>query len=118
MPTHTIHTMYYTFHQNNIGGGFIQNTGVGAYLIIESQNAEEAQRKARAIACEFGAAGFGADRRWDYFYITEDEATMQPEIHGLPPEEYLIGKFRRNETAVVHHYCGKVRSIEAKETNA
>lgn len=82
--------MFYTYDQNNSGGGFVSNDSVTYTVIIEAPSAGEADTKAEEIGIYFDD-GYNVDcpccgprwgRTWD------DEGTETPTIYGKPVEEY------------------------------
>ena len=75
--------MFYTFMQNNSGGQFDGYE----YVIIESDNAEEANLLAKEYNIYFGGVDSGLDcsccgDRW--YQAREKRATEEPRIYGVP----------------------------------
>lgn len=77
--------MFYTYDQNNSGGGFIVGDSVTYTVIIEAASASEADTKAEEIGIYFDddyevdcpCCGTRWSRAWD-------EGTETPTIYGKP----------------------------------
>jgi len=81
--------MFYTFNQNNSGGGFDHDPamGIGATVIIEADSAEQANKRAVEIGLYFKGVRDGHDceccgDRWHE--CRDDEGTETPERYGMP----------------------------------
>ncbi len=82
--------MFYTYNQNNSGGGFIVRDGVTYSVIIEASSASEADAKAEEIGIYFDddytvdcpCCGPRWSRAWD------SDADEQPTIYGKPVVDY------------------------------
>lgn len=76
---------YYTFRQNNSGGGFDVTDTLDVYVIIKANSAEEANDKLVLLGGYFDGCADGidcpccGDRWWPVF---ESDATQQPEIYS------------------------------------
>jgi hypothetical protein len=75
---------YYTFNQNNSGGGFDHDprTGVGVYVIIQAQSEEDAIERAERIGLYFDGRGDCpcCGNRWGSPYPLD--GTDEPRIYG------------------------------------
>lgn len=97
----TIKTKFYTFSQNNSGGGWIKDNNLDQEVIIEAQNLDEAINKAMNLGIYFNGVEKGLDcdccgDRWYEPYL--EEGTDEPKIDSYPPEG----------TWLIHYYDGKV----------
>lgn len=111
-----IETKFYAFDQNNSGGYFIddEQNGVCEVVIIEAQNANEANSKLN----EIGEKVDGFDdfcpccgERW--YYVDESEARETPSIYSTPIEEYEGSMFRK--ACYIHYYDGTIKFHEFKK---
>lgn len=81
---------FYTYEQNNSGGGFVSNNHVTYTVIIEASNASEADAKAEEIGIYFDddyevdcpCCGTRWTRAW------EGSGKETPTIFGQPVAEY------------------------------
>lgn len=73
--------MFYTYSQNNSGGYF---KGPAEYMIIEADNAEEANTIAEEHGLYFDLRGDCAccGHRWRP--VDDEEGTVGPELYGRP----------------------------------
>jgi hypothetical protein len=84
--------MFYTYDQNNSGGVFDVNEWVTKFVIVEADNAADADKRAQDIVgIYFNGVDDGIDcpccgDRWYSTYRKGDDAPM---IYGKPPEEYV-----------------------------
>jgi hypothetical protein len=83
--------MFFTFGQNNSGGSFINDGYVTHYVIVEADNADEANKIAENIGIYFDGCDQDMDcpccgDRWSRQYGNRD-GTEAPEIYGNPPDE-------------------------------
>jgi hypothetical protein len=80
--------MFYTYDQNNSGGGFDYDdeAGISCYVIVEADSADEADDRARTIGLYFD--GYGdcecCGDRWSGAW----RGTERPEIWGRSIIEY------------------------------
>lgn len=96
--------MFYNFDQNNSGGSFVTNDKVCHYVIIEADNAKQANDKAENIGIYFNGAEDDidcpcCDDRW-YSQWDDDAGEETPMIYGLQPSEYSDYFAKENEV-----YC-------------
>lgn len=79
--------MFYTYDQNNSGGGFSHNRerGIGYCVSIEADNRTEATNKARDIGIYFDGCYEGIDCSCcgDRWYDSPEEAD-EPLMYGRP----------------------------------
>lgn len=80
--------MFYTFGQNNSGGSFHNDRtlGIGSYVIVEADDFEHANERAREIGLYFDGVDSGDDceccgDRW-YPKWEGDKGTPTPMIYG------------------------------------
>ena len=76
---------FYTFSQNNSGGFF---TGPAEYVIIEAQDAQDANRRAEEAGLYFNGCESGSDcpccgDRWSEQW-SDDYGDAEPMIYGKP----------------------------------
>lgn len=82
--------MFYTYDQNNSGGGFMSNDSVTFTVIIEASSADEANDRAEEIGIYFDddyemdcpCCGPRWSRAW------ESDGAETPTIYGKPVAEY------------------------------
>lgn len=108
--------MFFTFHQNNSGGGFVTNAadGISHYVIIEAASAADANQKAEALGVYFDGVDEGFDckccgDRW--YRVSADEATETPEVYGKPPDEHRDSFVKREPHTFVHYLDGRIKSF-------
>ena len=88
---------YYTFNQNNSGGGFHTDEAVAEYVIIQAYSAEDANERAENIGIYFNGVDSGMDcpccgDRW--YHVSERDGYSVPAIYGTPLEELFKKKKR------------------------
>ena len=110
--------MYYHFNQNNSGGSFVINdTGLSDNVIIEAENANEANKIAENIGIYFNGCykGFDCDCCGDRWYPTCDrEGKQEPMIYDKPAKEYTS---YWSKHCFIHYKNGVVEKILYKEEN-
>lgn len=109
--------MFFTFHQNNSGGNFVIDRLVAPYVIIEADNADEANIIAEEIGIYFNGAGdFGPDCPCcgDRWYPAEGEGTELPEVHGEPYYKASRVCVGRGETIVRIYYADGTTEVYPK----
>ncbi len=85
-------TKFYTFDQNNSGGGFDYQPekGIGHYVIVEAYSVADANRRAEAIGLYFDGLPDCSccGNRWSEQWSCrgEDPGTDVPELYGEPME--------------------------------
>lgn len=80
---------YFTYRQNNSGGKF---TEPALYVIVEADNAAQADMRAAVVGLYFDGCAIGFDcsccgDRW--YRAHEGDATKRPEIWGQPISQYI-----------------------------
>lgn len=108
MPKYEVETKFYTEGQNNSGGYFIDNEDVGHYVIIEAENAEQAEKKLNEIVEGYSEYCDCCGERWNAYW-TADSGTTEPTIYGEPVAEYhsMWGGH-----AVIYYYDGTKKRIK------
>jgi hypothetical protein len=83
--------MFFHFSQNNSGGNFAIDEDVAHHVIIESRNANEANRKAESIGIYFDGVDNGRDCDCcgDRWHSVWGQGDAEPLIYGDPPEQYV-----------------------------
>ena len=109
----TVETKYFSFNQNNSGGGFDINekNGIGEYVIIEALNKEHACTRAEEIGIYFDGQSAGIDcrccgDRWDEPW---EGGTDSPMLYGKALSSIACAKpemYRSN--IFVHRLNGDV----------
>lgn len=110
--------MFYTYSQNNSGGSFHydERAGISHYVIIEAENADEANEKAEYIGLYFdGDADCSCcGNRW-YAAYDEHDGSVEPEIYGKPADLFGTGewdhKWMKGYEAFVHYNDGRMGMI-------
>ncbi|MNK14413.1 hypothetical protein D3C87_325360 [compost metagenome] len=80
--------MFYTYRQNNSGGNFVVDDSVTYNVIIESNNAAQANTLAQSVGLYFGG-GWDCPccgDRWSSAW--DDEGDAEPMVYGTPVKEY------------------------------
>lgn len=81
--------MFFTFDQNNTGGGYVENDSVCRYVIIQADNFEDANSIAETVGIYFDGCESGIDcdccgDRWDR-QSSNNDGTVLPELaYGEP----------------------------------
>lgn len=84
--------MFFTFGQNNSGGTFDIDHNVAHFVIIEADNADEANSIAESKGIYFDGCDLGQDcdccgDRW-YRQWKDDNGSVEPGIYGQNPQTY------------------------------
>jgi hypothetical protein len=114
---------FFTFSQNNSGGGFHFNdaAGIANYVIVEAESAEAACAKAEAIGLYFDGCASNRDcdccgDRWHRPYDNGDDV---PLIYGADPrkEDEIVTAFARESRpyCYIHFANGDRNAIVAKK---
>lgn len=87
--------MFYTFDQNNSGGSFQTDDNVTLYVIIEADDANEANEKAEMIGLYFDGSGdcLCCGDRWYEAYDSEYGSHDTPQLYGEDPIEHGNGPY-------------------------
>ncbi|AQR77216.1 hypothetical protein ABNB59_17200 [Paenibacillus larvae] len=109
--------MYFTFYQSNPGGFTIVNDSVCDVVIIETDTADQANKKAEEIGIYFDGCSTGNDcpccgDRWDAQY-SDDKGTEEPELYGVPVYEVKSGLFRSQ--AYIYHLDGTKEVVNFRD---
>jgi hypothetical protein len=104
--------MFFTFSQNNSGGGFDfdETAGISEYVIVEAATAEEANERAESIGLYFDGEG-DCECCGDRWYGASDySASDVPSIHDEPVESATVSfKWMGDDPeAFVHYSDGRV----------
>ncbi|MER2039995.1 MAG: hypothetical protein ABS944_17765 [Solibacillus sp.] len=100
---------YFTAHQNNSGGYFIQNDDVKEVVIIQAENAIIANKLLLQITEEYSEYCSCCGERWDEFW-DDSEGTDVPEIYGTSVYETSESLFRKS--AIIYHANGRKEIVE------
>lgn len=102
---------FFTFSQNNSGGSFIDNGSLGDYVVIEADNADDANERAMALGIYFNGVDEGIDcdccgNRW---YEVSGEGDDVPSKYGEPfTKEH---KSYSGVKSYIHYLDGKVEVV-------
>ncbi|MGW3072762.1 DUF7296 family protein [Kitasatospora sp. NPDC001132] len=116
--------MFYTYNQNNSGGGFDYDAerGISVFVIVEADSAEGADARAREIGLYFDGVEDGNDcdccgDRWSEAWSGD----QVPSIYGTPLENHRpYGTWMGDlPEAYVHYADGRVvgRVFETSGSN-
>lgn len=107
-------TKFYTYSQNNSGGGFDvdEKAGICEYVIIEATSPDDADSRAENIGLYFDGCGDGRDcsccgDRWGRAWDDGDDV---PSVYGQPVESTTKSWFR--ERAFVHYIDGTFKEFK------
>jgi hypothetical protein len=106
--------MFFTFSQNNSGGGFDfdEAAGISEYVIVEADSAEDANERAESIGLYFDGDGDCecCGNRWSAQWVGYDRGDEVPSIYDEPVESatVLIKWMGDNPEAFVHYADGRV----------
>jgi hypothetical protein len=83
---------FFTYYQNNSGGGFDydEDRGIAHYVIVEADDADEANKLAESHGLYFDGCDDGRDcdccgDRW--YRASDHNASDLPEVYGDTPED-------------------------------
>lgn len=113
-------TKFYTFRQNNSGGGFVYDPdeGIGLYVIIEADDEDHAIRRAEEIGLYFDGVESRGDceccgDRW-YPDYDSDALPSEPMVGDETPEEAVAhgedGFYGMDKTIFIHYLSGEIRA--------
>jgi hypothetical protein len=111
----TDETRFFTFDQNNSGGVFDLTDDVTHWVIIEAEDAAEANAKLEHLGGYFDGCESGRDcsccgDRW-YAQMDEDAGEPEPMIYGHTPSEYVTDRpfmwMPEGKEVVVHYADGR-----------
>lgn len=90
--------MFYHFSQNNSGGSFHFNKekGITCHVVIEADNASEANAIAEEIGIYFDGCSTGRDcsccgDRWNEVWEIDREEV--PSVYGSPVQEFINSEY-------------------------
>ena len=113
---------FYTYRQNNSGGGFVQDhkQGISVFVCIEAESASQADDLAEQIGLYFNGCDTGADcsccgDRWYHAY--KDDGTNTPMMYD---QDISKGEFKENFLVwmkdgiegYIHYLNGKVKKVK------
>lgn len=100
--------MFFTYNQNNSGGWFDEQ--VGHYVIIEADNAEQADERAQGVGVYFNSEQDCecCGSRWYPAY----EGSPTPQVYGRSPEDHCRKGGWPFPSIVVHYADGTVKRYE------
>lgn len=109
---------FFTFNQNNSGGGFDydESAGISHFVIIEADSAKEAVFEAEDIGLYFNGDGDCSccGNRWSDWMDDEDQAE-EPMIYGFPAETYMDQEFShkwiKGFEGFIHYANGEIKGI-------
>lgn len=100
---------FYQFRQNNSGGSFDFNDadGITIAVIVEADNADEANRRAESIGIYFYGCDLGRDcdccgDRW--YPVSERDSDIQPCLYGQPVGDASGWQFGPDGKEICVHY--------------
>jgi hypothetical protein len=107
--------MFFTYRQNNSGGGFYEDEvrGIGIMVIVEADNADEANARAKDIGLYFDGEGDCpcCGRRWRNAY-PEEAGDEVPSLYGEPVEKYEATFPKWSDcTGYIHYKNGVIEKI-------
>lgn len=114
MEKREVETKFFTVSQNNSGGYFIENEDVGHYVIIEAENAKQAEEKLAEITEEYLEYCECCGERWFTWWDDED-GKGEPMIYTETVAEY---RDMCGGNAIVYYYDGTKRKFELNGGNA
>lgn len=109
-------TKFYTYNQNNSGGGFDHDevAGIGYMVIVEAYNVKQANALAESIGLYFD--GYGdcpcCGNRWHEAW--RDEGTDEPSSYGRPLDLSGEGNLNWGIPSYVHYLDGKILKISGQ----
>lgn len=111
--------MFYQFSQNNSGGRFTVNSRVAQFVVIEANNADEANARAKEVGMYFDGVYEELDCACcgDRWYPAYDGGTETPTVYGTPVESYKPNvKFTPRGEPLIHVYylSGEKKTVLAK----
>lgn len=113
----SVKVQYFTYGQNNSGGGFTYNPahGIGQFVIIEAINANHANQRAREIGLYFDGSESGMDcsccgDRW--YAVWDEKGTVTPMVYNETPDEWAANpdnfKWNMGKSIFVHYISGQI----------
>lgn len=107
---------FFQFSQNNPGGRFVTNNNLAQVVIIEANDALDANEIAERIGIYFNGVSEGQDckccgDRWDS--TSESDGSEEPLVYRMKINEYLK-KYPEDEIKI-HYKNGVVQHVVNKE---
>lgn len=105
-------TKFYTYSQNNSGGGFdFDQSGISHFVIIEAESPQQADEKATSIGIYFNGCDDDIDcpccgDRW--YSASDYNESETPSIYGKHPSKYKCMFFKDKPHTFVHYTDGKI----------
>lgn len=104
--------MFYNFRQNSSFGRWVTDENLTTNVIIEADNAEQANARAEALGIYFDGCDDDIDcpccgDRW--YPVSEFDAEETPSIYGEPASDWKHAKNRmiwNNPDVIIHHADG------------
>lgn len=106
---------FFTYRQNNSGGGFAIDENVKEYVIIEAHSSEKANKIAESIGVYFDGVYKGkgcscCGDRWSEHY--DSVGDTEPMIYDTPVYEADGGLFSKH--CIVHYLDGSKEVVKLK----
>jgi len=102
---------FFAYRQNNSGGSFDVDDNVNINVIIEANNADEADTIAESIGIYFNGCEDGLDcgccgDRWSRcsWGCSGDTGDEVPSLYGEPLPQNAAGEYIPDEDTVIHYY--------------
>lgn len=99
--------MFYTLNQNNSGGYLIQNDNVDRFVIVEANNAKEAQEIFKNILDDYREYCECCGERWSDDWLDEGDADNEPYIYDKPIKIFNDEYWCRGASAIVYYLDGR-----------
>lgn len=103
--------MFYTYYQNNSGGGFQEDKhlGIDQFVIIEANTMRESKKRAESIGLYFDGVIEGIDcaccgDRW-----TAPDDSESPEVYCSPVYFGPVDPAIRSRKVFVHYLDGSIK---------
>lgn len=109
-------TKFFHFPQNKAGGFFKEDTdmGIGANVIIEANNAHQANKIAQSIGIYFEGTAKGLDSFCcgDRWHPVDDDGKVLPMLYDTPVSEFKEGLFAVD--VFIHYLDGTIKETVFK----
>lgn len=105
---------YFNYNQNNSGGSFISDDSVDHNVIIQAEDIESANKKAKEIGIYFNGCDDGKDCSCcgDRWYEASGEGDNKPLVYGEPANKY---KDMWGLGVIVYHADGTKDHFKSKK---
>jgi len=117
MPKREVKTKFFTFSQNNSGGGFREDAkaGIGHYVIIEALDADHANRRAEDIGLYFGGQGDCpcCGDRWSEAWSGDGKdkpCIYEQDVSGGKYKNEWVFSFTPKES-YIHYLDGTIKTV-------